>query len=141
MMDALKGKRIWIYSLGCRSNQYEGEAVANALTEAGAVLADSPEGTDGAVIISCTVTAEADRKCRQAARKAKRMSRNSVIAASGCWAQKITEEEAKSLGIRIVAGNRRKSRIPELLAGVFEKGSPEYREDRVDVMHCRDWDP
>lgn len=141
MMDALKGKRIWIYSLGCRSNQYEGEAVANALTEAGAVPADSPEGTDGAVIISCTVTAEADRKCRQAVRKAKRMSRNSIIAASGCWAQKITAEEAKSLGIRIVAGNRRKSRIPEMLARAFEEASPEYSEDRVDVMHCREWDP
>jgi threonylcarbamoyladenosine tRNA methylthiotransferase MtaB len=140
MMNGLEGKKIWICSLGCRSNQYEGEALANAFSGAGAELVDSPEGCDGAVLVSCTVTAMADKKCRQAVRRARRLSRNALVAACGCWAQKITREEALSLGISIVVGNRRKGELPALLARAFRKEIPSFVEDRVDVLRSREWD-
>jgi threonylcarbamoyladenosine tRNA methylthiotransferase MtaB len=140
MMNGLEGKKIWIYSLGCRSNQYEGEALANAFTDAGAELVDSPEDCDGAVLVSCTVTAMADKKCRQAVRRARRQSRNARVAVCGCWAQKITRTEAHSLGISIVVGNRRKGELPALLAGAFREETPSFVEDRVDVLRSREWD-
>lgn len=140
MMNGLEGKKIWIYSLGCRSNQYEGEALANAFTDAGAELVDSPEDCDGAVLVSCTVTAMADKKCRQAVRRARRQSRNALVAVCGCWAQKITRTEAHSLGISIVVGNRRKGELPALLAGAFREETPSFVEDRVDVLRSREWD-
>jgi threonylcarbamoyladenosine tRNA methylthiotransferase MtaB len=140
MKNGLAGKKIWIYSLGCRSNQYEGEALANAFADAGAELVDSPEGCDGAVLVSCTVTAMADKKCRQAVRRARRVSRKAVIAACGCWAQKITSGEALSLGISILVGNRRKGELPGLLARAFLEESPSFVEDRVDVLRSGEWD-
>lgn len=140
MMNSLEGKKIWICSLGCRSNQYEGEALANAFADAGAELVDSPEGCDGAVLVSCTVTAMADKKCRQAVRRARRLSRNAVIAACGCWAQKITREEAASLGIAVVVGNRRKGELPGMLAAALGGESPSFAEDRIDVLRSREWD-
>ena len=124
MMNGLEGKKIWIYSLGCRSNQYEGEALANAFTDAGAELVDSPEDCDGAVLVSCTVTAMADKKCRQAVRRARRQSRNALVAVCGCWAQKITRTEAHSLGISIVVGNRRKANFPPFSPGLSGRRPP-----------------
>ena len=140
MMNRLAGRKIWICSLGCRSNQYEGEALANAFADAGAELVDSPAGCDGAVLVSCTVTAMADKKCRQAVRRARRLSRNAVIAVCGCWAQKISREEAASLGISVVAGNRRKGELPALLAAALGGESPSFVEDRIDVLRSREWD-
>ncbi|MGD9822459.1 MAG: MiaB/RimO family radical SAM methylthiotransferase [Aminobacteriaceae bacterium] len=140
MMNRLAGRKIWICSLGCRSNQYEGEALANAFADAGAELVDSPAGCDGAVLVSCTVTAMADKKCRQAVRRARRLSRNVVIAVCGCWAQKISREEAASLGISVVAGNRRKGELPALLAAALGGESPSFVEDRIDVLRSREWD-
>ena len=146
MLHALSGKRIWICTLGCRSNQYEGEALANALTAAGAILSDTPE-CDAAVLVSCTVTAVADKKCRQAIRRARRTSPGAIIVACGCWAQNLPESEARALGISLLVGSRRKGHVPALLdeafkshdSPAFESGAL-YREDRGDVLRSREWD-
>ncbi len=139
MLHHLAGKRIWICTLGCRSNQYEGEALANAFAELGAVLSDGPE-CDAAVLVSCTVTAVADKKCRQTIRRARRVSPRAVIVACGCWAQTLPEAEARELGIHILVGNRRKRNLPALLAERFANGEKEYRSCRGDVLHSTEWD-
>ena len=140
MTECLAGKKIWIHSLGCRSNQYEGEAIAAALIEEGAELADSPRGCDGAVLVSCTVTSTADKKCRQAARRVRRLSPRSIIAACGCWAQKLSGDEARSLGIDILVGNRRKGNLPGYLSKALRDGGTPFIEDRTDVLRSKEWD-
>jgi threonylcarbamoyladenosine tRNA methylthiotransferase MtaB len=140
MTGDLKNKKIWVHTLGCRSNQYEGEALASAFADAGAILADSPRDCDGAALVSCTVTAAADKKCRQAVRKIRRLSPGAVIAACGCWAQKISPVEAQSLGINIVAGNRRKHLVPALMARSFRGGGPSFIEEKTDVLRSEQWD-
>lgn len=140
MSEALAGKKIWINILGCRSNQYEGEAIAAALTGAGAELADSPAGCDGSVLVSCTVTATADKKCRQAIRKARRLSPGCIVAACGCWAQKLSGDEARSLGINILVGNRRKGKLPAYLAKALSGKEIPFFEDRTDVLRSEEWD-
>ena len=139
-LSGLRGKRIWICSLGCRSNQYEAEALASAVTEAGARIVDSPE-CDGAILVSCTVTAGADRKCRQALRKVRRASPEALLAACGCWAQHISEGEARSLGISLLVGNRRKGELPALLAGALAEKNDSLKVYREDVSVSRKWDP
>lgn len=140
MTAVLRGKKIWIHTLGCRSNQYEGEALGGAFAGAGALLADSPRDCDGAVLVSCTVTSTADKKCRQAIRRIRRLSEKAVIAACGCWAQHITREEAVSLGINILAGNRRKALIPALMARALQGESPSFVEEKTDVLRSEEWD-
>ena len=139
-LNGLKDKKVWICSLGCRSNQYEAEALASAVTEGGASIVDTPE-CDAAILVSCTVTAAADKKCRQALRKVRRTSPAALLAACGCWAQGISEEEARSLGIALLVGNRRKGERPALLAEALAKKNQSLQVHREDVSLSRKWDP
>jgi len=139
MLHHLAGKRIWICTLGCRSNQYEGEALANAFTEAEAILSDTPD-CDAAVLVSCTVTSVADKKCRQMIGRVRRTSPGAIIVACGCWAQHLPEEEAQSLGIHLLVGNRKKQHVPLLLAQLFGDNSRRFSVCREDVLHSTEWD-
>ena len=139
MLHHLSGKRIWICTLGCRSNQYEGEALANAFTEAEAVLSDTPD-CDAAVLVTCTVTAVADKKCRQMIGRVRRASPDALIVACGCWAQNLPEEEAQALGIHLLVGNRKKEHVPFLVAGLLSAGSRHFSVCRDDVLRSTEWD-
>ncbi len=120
-MQRLSNKTYSVIIQGCRTNQYEGEAIAAALEAQGA--AHSETSPDITVIVSCTITAQADRKCRKLIRRIRRGNPSALIIACGCYAQKISEEERTALGLDIVVGNRLKHLIPELAAQHFEKGS------------------
>lgn len=122
-MDAeagLRGKTYAIVIQGCRTNQYEGEALAAALEQAGAVRCD--ERPDIAVVVTCTITAVADRKCRKLLRRLRREHPASVVVACGCYAERITDEERDALGVDIILGNRLKHLLPQVLASWFAGG-------------------
>lgn len=123
---------------GCRTNQYEGEAIASALEKEGAVLCD--DAPDIIVIVTCTITAVADRKCRKIIRRAKRENRNAAVVACGCCVQNMDEAERQALGIDIAVGNRLKYKIPELLLGWFKNGEP-ASEIPVAALLEPSWDP
>ncbi len=119
-MHPLKDKTFQILIQGCRTNQYEGEAIAAALEKTGALRDD--EHPDVVVIVTCTITAVADRKCRKLIRKLRRENPAAVIAVCGCYAQKVSDEERRLLGIDIIIGNRLKYKLPELLADWYRTG-------------------
>lgn len=136
-MGILKGKKFSIYVQGCRTNQYEGEAIAAALEAAGALRrGDAP---DIIVIVSCTVTATADRKCRKIIRRARRENPRAVIALCGCYAQKLSEEERALLDVDIALGNRLKYKLPRLIAARLAGGAPTV-EANADVERDGSWD-
>ena len=108
-------------ALGCRTNQYEAEAVVSELILRGAVPSENE--WDFAILLSCTVTSEADRKSRQQVRRYRRENPQGMILAAGCWVQELEEAEATRLGIDAAVGNRLKSLIPETLEKLFEAGS------------------
>lgn len=122
---------------GCRTNQYEGEAIASALEKEGAVLCD--DAPDIIVIVTCTITAVADRKCRKIIRRAKRENRNAAVVACGCCVQNMDEAERQALGIDIAVGNRLKYKIPALLLDWFKNGRP-VRETHAAVLREHSWD-
>ena len=62
--------KVGIYTLGCKVNQYESEAIAEALGSVGFVTVHHGELADIYIINTCTVTAESDRKARQFIRRA-----------------------------------------------------------------------
>jgi threonylcarbamoyladenosine tRNA methylthiotransferase MtaB len=132
--------------LGCRSNLYEGEALAGELVSRGAVVGDSPEGCRAAVVVSCSVTATADKKCRQAVRRARReFEKNEkdggrgVVAVCGCWAQTLSAGEARVLGIDVLVGNRLKHLLPDALEDALSGGSG-FIDMRRDVGTDGTWD-
>jgi threonylcarbamoyladenosine tRNA methylthiotransferase MtaB len=137
----LRGLKIWVYVLGCRSNLYESEALAGELEARGALVADRPEGCRAAVIVSCSVTATADRKCRQAVRRARRIfGDEGTVAVCGCWAQQIAADEARALGVDVLVGNRLKSGLPDMLESALSGRPASMADARLDPGNDRTWD-
>ena len=122
----LRGRSVWVHVLGCRWNLCEGDFLAGDLEARGALVTRDPEGCSAAVIVSCSVTAEADRKCRQAVRRARRtVGEAGVVAVCGCWAQGAAADEARELGADILVGNRRKGELTDVLeAGPSATSAP-----------------
>lgn len=133
----LKDKKYKIIIQGCRTNQYEGEAIASALEKEGASPGD--EAPDIVVVVTCTITAVADRKCRKIIRRAKRENPDAAIVACGCCVQKMDEAERLALGIDIAVGNRLKYRMPELLRDWFGDRRAVSRLDSA-ALQGRSWD-
>lgn len=115
-----------VYTLGCKVNQYETEAVAELFEQAGYRQVSFESKADVYVINTCSVTGESDRKNRQMIRRAHRINPNAVIAVMGCYAQ-VSEDEVRSIeGVDIVVGTQGRSELPklveELLAGKMASG-------------------
>ena len=104
-----------IITLGCKVNQYESEGISKRLEQAGYEIVGSDEEADVYIINSCTVTAESDRKTRQAVRKMKRLHPGSVVLLTGCMPQAFPQDAEKLTEADIVTGNKFNYRIPELL--------------------------
>ena len=119
----LEGVRVWLRALGCRSSLCEGEFLAGEIGTRGGVLCDDLSTAQAAVILTCSVTAEADRKCRQLVRRARRaVGDNGVIVVCGCWAQGVDAESARDLGVDILIGNRGKALLPDALGEMLKTG-------------------
>lgn len=136
-MNRLSGKYFSIHVQGCRTNLYEGEAIAAALEARGAVRRE--EAPDIAVIVTCTITAVADRKCRKLIRRTRRENPNAVVAVCGCYAQKMADEERAQLGVDIVLGNRLKHMLPELIAESLGGAGPRIAVDG-NIERENEWD-
>lgn len=140
-MGNLRGRKFRVKILGCRTNQSEAEALASELIGKGAV--PSEVEWDFAILLSCTVTSEADRKCRQQVRRLRRENPEGLVVAAGCWAQTLEEDDAASLGIDAVVGNRLKFLVPDTIEALLDLPS----RPRHPVIHrfstppCGEWDP
>lgn len=99
----------YFYTLGCKVNQYETEAMRNVLSANGFVTAEwIPGQQDTAhvlIINSCTVTAESDRKLRQLLNRARRENPQAVIVLTGCMPQAFPKEASALENADIVLGN------------------------------------
>jgi threonylcarbamoyladenosine tRNA methylthiotransferase MtaB len=108
------------YTLGCKVNQYETEAMAEAFEKAGYRRVGFEEAADVYVINTCTVTGLSSRKSRQAIRKAKQLNRNAIVAAVGCYPQTAREEVESMPEVDIVAGTGDRLKLPEYVAEFME---------------------
>ena len=96
---------ILFHTLGCKVNQYETEAMREALLNWGHTN-DKNLSVDAVIINSCTVTAESDRKTRQLVRRMRRENPGAIIALTGCMVQAFPDEAKKLTEADIVIGNR-----------------------------------
>ncbi len=113
--------RIAIYTLGCKVNQYETQAMEQELAARGHQLVDFESPADAYIINTCSVTAVSDKKSRQMIRRAKKMNPDAVVAACGCYVQTHTDEAA-ALGIDLIGGTgQRMEFLQQLLTAAEEK--------------------
>ena len=76
-----------IFTLGCKVNQYESEAITELLEERGLTRVGGEEICDLCIINTCTVTGESDRKARQIIRRAITKNPEAYILVTGCLAE------------------------------------------------------
>ena len=100
-----------VYTLGCKVSQYESEAILEEAVRRG--FTPVTEGADVAVINTCTVTAEGDRKCRQLIRRLVRQSPETKIMVCGCYSQVSPESVSAIDGVAYVCGTQNKLRTVE----------------------------
>ena len=86
------------YTLGCKVNQYETQAMEQTLLALGHTLGDFSEACDGYIINTCTVTAVADKKNRAVIRRCRRENPQAVIGVCGCYAQ-VDPDAIRALGV------------------------------------------
>ena len=106
--------KVAIYTLGCKVNQYETQALETELLRRGHSLVSFEAAADAYIINTCSVTAVSDKKSRQMLRRAKKQKPAAVVAACGCYSQ-THSEEAAGLGIDIVAGSGDRMAFLDLL--------------------------
>ncbi|MCD7754502.1 MAG: tRNA (N(6)-L-threonylcarbamoyladenosine(37)-C(2))-methylthiotransferase MtaB [Clostridiales bacterium] len=95
--------RFAIYTLGCKVNQYESQAMETILEGQGHTLVPFEEEAELYLINTCSVTAVSDKKSRQTIRRTRREHPDAVIAVCGCYAQASPEQVAE-LGVDFVSG-------------------------------------
>ena len=96
---------VGIYTLGCKVNQYESEAIAEGFLAKGYEVLSPTHTCDVYVINTCTVTAESDRKARQFIRRAIKQNPNAFILVTGCMAQTQADRIATICGVDYICGN------------------------------------
>jgi len=104
-----------IITLGCKVNQYESAYFDENLRKAGWFRSSGREPCDAVIVNTCVVTTRAAHQSRQAIRKAIRENKHAVVAAVGCYAQAFPQELEDIEGIHLIADNRTKGRVMDLL--------------------------
>ncbi len=127
------------HTFGCKLNFAETASVADAFATAGVSAVAKDEIPDIIVVNTCSVTGEADRKCRSAIRSFHRRFPEALILVTGCYAQ-LKPDEASSLpGVGIVAGVNDKLALVEHVRRFFE--DKEYRAPVPDAKELREFMP
>lgn len=102
-----------LYTLGCKVNQYDSHQIARMLVARGFRRVEFREPADLYVIDTCTVTAEADKKSRKAASRAKRNNPEAIVAVTGCAATKDADQFHRVVPDALVLNNAQKFELPE----------------------------
>ena len=116
--------KVAIYTLGCKVNQYETQAMERELRARGHETVPFDREADAYVINTCSVTAASDQKCRQAVHRARREHPEAVVAVCGCWSQ-THAAEARALGAAVLTGTGERMGFLSLLERAVREHGPE----------------
>ncbi len=122
-------KKIAFHTLGCKLNFSETSTLARQLRGRGFMQVEFDNSPDYFVINTCSVTENANRKCRKIVRDAKKASPEAFIAIIGCYAQLKPKEIAQIPGVDLVLGAAEKFQLPDILQSL-------KREQKAKVMAC-----
>lgn len=113
------------YTLGCKVNSYETDAMRELFEKEGYNIADFKDKADIYIVNTCTVTNIADRKSRQMLHQAKKRNPDAIIVAVGCYVQAAEEELLDDCKVDIVIGNNKKSDIITMIERYYKSKTKE----------------
>ncbi len=102
------------YTLGCKTNQYETQAMEQLLVAAGHEIGSFEESCDGYIINTCSVTAVADKKNRGVIRRCRREHPDAIIAVCGCYSQHAADA-VRALGVDVLGGSADRQGFVDML--------------------------
>jgi threonylcarbamoyladenosine tRNA methylthiotransferase MtaB len=108
-------QRVAFYTLGCKLNFSETSTISRLFEDGGFAKVDFEANPDVFVINTCSVTENADKKCKQLIKRAKKISPDSLVIIIGCYAQLKPEEISKIAGVDLVLGANEKFNVLEHL--------------------------
>lgn len=132
--------KVKFYTLGCKVNQYESEAMLNMLGDRGIGKAGSDETADIIVVNSCTVTAQSDHKVRQTLHRAKKDNPGAIAVITGCMVQAFPEDSERLTDADIILGNsERKNMFDHIMNFLSTKQrivdvKPHEKEEKFEQM-------
>lgn len=112
------------YTLGCKLNFSETSTIARDLEEVGFARVEFEKGADIYIINTCSVTDQADKKCRNIVRKALKYNPNAFVVVIGCYAQLKPKEISSINGVDLVLGAQEKFKISDYLSKIDKNSSP-----------------
>lgn len=127
-----QAKRASLHTLGCRLNQAETFSLRDQLQAAGYVIVPFGEEADLGIINTCTVTAQADSKCRQSIRQFIRQNPKAFTAVVGCYSQMGYKEVADIDGVDLIIGNQDKHNVIDYIGDGEKNERPVIVRDRID---------
>lgn len=116
-------KKVAFYTLGCKLNFSETSTLARLLEQKGFERVEFNQRPDIFIINTCSVTDNADKKCRKIVREAQQINPDGYVAIVGCYAQLKPEEIAQIPGVDAVLGASEKFRLAELLGDFVKEPS------------------
>ena len=125
------------YTLGCKTNQYETQAMERFLTEMGHEIAPFDEACDAYVINTCSVTAVADKKNRAVIRRCRRENPEAVIGVCGCYSQH-DAEAVRDLGVDVIGGSANREAFVHMLLSAAENRG--HRESLDNALRRREFE-
>ena len=117
------------YTLGCKTNQYETQAMERLLVDLGHTIGSFDESCDGYVINTCSVTAVADKKNRAIIRRCRRDNPEAVIGVCGCYSQH-DADAVRALGADVIGGSGQRQQFVEML---LEAAATKQKQEAVDT--------
>ncbi|MES2380121.1 MAG: tRNA (N(6)-L-threonylcarbamoyladenosine(37)-C(2))-methylthiotransferase MtaB [Bacteroidota bacterium] len=124
-------KTVAFYTLGCKLNFSETSSIGRQLSEAGMQKVAFEAGADVYVVNTCSVTDNADKKCKKIVKEALRHNPNAFVAIVGCYAQLKPNEIAKIPGVDIVLGAAEKFNINNYLEDLNKKEVAVVKEGKI----------
>lgn len=128
-------KKVAFYTLGCKLNYSETSTISRMFEQKGYAKADFTDTPDIFIINTCSVTEQADKKCRKIVREARAISPEAYVAIIGCYAQLKPKEIAEIPGVDAVLGAAEKFRLVELLDGFVRKPQPEIYASGIETVN------
>jgi len=128
-------KKVAIYTLGCKVNQYESDAMYMMFRDNNYEMVDFEDEADIYVINTCTVTGTGDKKSRQVIRRARRKNPEALVVVTGCLAQVWDKEGVELPEVNLIVGNQDRKNIIEII----EKYEGDTVKEISDIMKQREF--
>jgi len=123
-MSEKKLPKIAVFTLGCKVNQYDSDAMLAIFKRAGFEVVEGLDFADVYVLNTCAVTAEAEKKSRQAITRIQKINPEAKIYVCGCASQHNFSQFAKN-GVYGITGADGKVRLANEIVKIFSADNPE----------------